>query len=123
MELGNNSGTIIEPDADLSAAVPRCVMSAFANSGQVCISLQRLYVHKAIAKEFTKRFVEETKKLKVGKPAGEGLRRGPDDRGEGGVRAEEWVKEAGPGGAKVLIGGKREGRVMQPTVLVNVRTR
>ncbi|MGZ8441418.1 MAG: aldehyde dehydrogenase family protein, partial [Candidatus Deferrimicrobiaceae bacterium] len=47
MELGNNSGTIIEPDADLDAAVPRCVVSSFANSGQVCISLQRLYVHKA----------------------------------------------------------------------------
>jgi acyl-CoA reductase-like NAD-dependent aldehyde dehydrogenase len=68
MELGNNSGTIIEPDANLDAAIPRCAVSAFANSGQVCISLQRLYVHKSIAKEFTKRFVETTAKLKVGNP-------------------------------------------------------
>ncbi len=121
MELGNNSGTIIEPDADLSAAVPRCVMSAFANSGQVCISLQRLYVHKAVAKEFTKRFVEETKKLKVGNPLDKDCDVGPMIDLKEAERAEAWVKEAVKGGAKVLAGGKRDGRVMQPTVLVNVR--
>jgi len=49
LELGNNSGTIVEPDADLARAIPRCVMSSFANAGQVCISLQRLYVHEHIA--------------------------------------------------------------------------
>ncbi len=68
MELGNNSGTIIEPDANLDEAVARCVVSAFANSGQVCISLQRLYVHKAIAEESTRRLLEETAKLKIGNP-------------------------------------------------------
>jgi acyl-CoA reductase-like NAD-dependent aldehyde dehydrogenase len=121
MELGNNSGTIIEPDADLSAAVPRCVMSSFANSGQVCISLQRLYVHKAVAKEFTKRFVEETKKLNVGNPLDKDCDVGPMIEEREAVRAEEWVKEAVKEGAKVLAGGKREGRVMHPTVLANVR--
>ncbi|HEU4950052.1 MAG TPA: aldehyde dehydrogenase family protein [Candidatus Deferrimicrobiaceae bacterium] len=122
MELGNNSGTIIEPDADLSAAVPRCVMSSFANSGQVCISLQRLYVHKAVAKEFTKRFVEETKKLNVGNPLEKDCDVGPMIEEKEAIRAEEWVKEAVREGAKVLVGGKREGRMMQPTVLVNVRS-
>ena len=121
MELGNNSGTIVEPDADLSAAVPRCVMSAFANSGQVCISLQRLYVHKAVAKEFTKRFVEETKKLKVCNPVERDCDVGPMIDLKEAERAEEWVKEAVKQGAKLLAGGKREGRVMQPTVLGNVR--
>ncbi|MBW6503960.1 aldehyde dehydrogenase family protein [bacterium] len=122
MELGNNSGTIIEPDADLGAAVPRCVMSSFANSGQVCISLQRLYVHKAVAAEFTKRFVEETKKLKVGNPLEKDCDVGPMIEEKEAIRAEAWVKEAVKEGAKVLVGGKREGRVMQPTVLVNVRS-
>ncbi len=122
MELGNNSGTIIEPDADLSAAVPRCVMSAFANSGQVCISLQRLYVHKGVAKEFIKRFIEETKKLKVGNPLEKDCDVGPMIEEKEAIRAEAWVKEAVREGAKVLVGGKREGRVMQPTVLVDVRT-
>jgi len=122
MELGNNSGTIIEPDADLAAAVPRCVMSSFANSGQVCISLQRLYVHKAIAKEFTMRFLAETRKLKVGNPLEKDCDVGPMIEEREAIRAEEWVKEAVREGAKVLIGGKREGRVMHPTVLADVRS-
>ena len=121
MELGNNSGTIIEPDADLDAAVPRCAVSAFANSGQVCISLQRLYVHKSVAKEFTARFVDATSKLKVGNPLEKDCDVGPMiDEGEA-KRAEAWIREAVAEGAKVLIGGKREGRVLYPTILADVR--
>ncbi|MBI5342179.1 MAG: aldehyde dehydrogenase family protein [Deltaproteobacteria bacterium] len=121
MELGNNSGTIVEPDADLDAAVPRCVVSAFANSGQVCISLQRLYVHRSIASEFTKRFVEATAKLKVSNPLEKDCDVGPMiDEGEA-KRAEAWIKEAVAEGAKLLIGGKREGRVLYPAILTGVR--
>jgi len=121
MELGNNSGTIIEPDANLDAAIPRCAVSAFANSGQVCISLQRLYVHRSIAKEFTKRFVEITAKLKVGNPLDKDCDVGPMIDEAEAKRAESWIKEAVAEGAKVLVGGKREGRVLSPTVLVNAR--
>jgi acyl-CoA reductase-like NAD-dependent aldehyde dehydrogenase len=121
MELGNNSGTILEPDADLDAAIPRCAVSAFANSGQVCISLQRIYVHKAIAKEFTKRFVEHTARIKVGNPLEKDCEVGPMiDEGEA-KRAEEWIREAVREGAKVLVGGTREGSVLAPTVLSKVR--
>jgi len=121
MELGNNSGTIIEPDANLDAAIPRCAVSAFANSGQVCISLQRLYVHKSIAKEFTKRFVETTAALKVGNPLDKDCEVGPMIDEAEAIRAEKWIREAVAEGAKVLIGGKREGRILYPTVLVNAR--
>ncbi|HEU5360650.1 MAG TPA: aldehyde dehydrogenase family protein, partial [Candidatus Deferrimicrobiaceae bacterium] len=121
MELGNNSGTIIEPDANLDAAIPRCAVSAFANSGQICISLQRLYVHRSIAKEFTKRFVETTAKLKVGNPLDKDCEVGPMIDDAEAKRAESWIKEAVAEGAKVLIGGKREGRVLHPTILVDVR--
>lgn len=121
MELGNNSGTIIEPDADLAAAVPRCVASAFANSGQVCISLQRLYVHKTVAKEFIERFVAETKKLKVGNPLEKDCDVGPMIDLKEAERAEAWVREAVAEGAKVLVGGTRDGRMMRPTVLTGVR--
>ncbi len=121
MELGNNSGTIIEPDADLDAAIPRCAVSAFANSGQVCISLQRLYVHRSIAAEFTRRFVETTAKLKVGNPLDRDCDVGPMIDEAEAVRAENWIREAVAEGAEVLIGGKREGRVLVPTVLVNAR--
>jgi len=120
MELGNNSGTIVEPDARLDEAVPRCVVSAFANSGQVCISLQRLYVHRSISKEFTARFVDATSKLKIGNPLEKDCDVGPMiDEGEA-KRAEAWIREAVAEGAKVLIGGTREGRVLHPTVLVDV---
>ena len=121
MELGNNSGTIIEPDANLEEAVPRCVMSAFANSGQVCISLQRLYLHRAIAAEFTKRFLEATARLKVGNPLDKDCDVGPMIDEAEAMRAQSWMDEAVAGGAKVLIGGRREGRVLYPTVLAEVR--
>jgi len=121
LELGNNSGTIVEPDANLDEVIPRCVVSAFANSGQVCISLQRLYVHRAVAAEFTRRFVEATARLKVCDPLDRECDVGPMIDEKEAVRAETWIREAQAGGARVLIGGRREGRVLYPTVLAGTR--
>ncbi|MBI2069672.1 MAG: aldehyde dehydrogenase family protein [Elusimicrobia bacterium] len=120
LELGNNGATIVEADADWKAAVPRCVMSAFANSGQVCLSLQRLYVHQDIFEPFSKAFVEATAKLKVGNPVDKDCDVGPMISEGEAVRAEAWIKEALGQGAKVLTGGKRRGAVVEPTVLGNV---
>jgi acyl-CoA reductase-like NAD-dependent aldehyde dehydrogenase len=121
LELGNNSGTIVEPDANLDAAVPRCVMSAFANAGQVCISLQRLYVHEAIATTFMDRFLAETRALKVGNPLDRDCDVGPMISDEAAERAEEWTAEAVVEGATLLVGGRREGRLVWPAVLTNTR--
>jgi acyl-CoA reductase-like NAD-dependent aldehyde dehydrogenase len=121
LELGNNSGTIVEPDADLDKAVPRCVVSAFANSGQVCISLQRLYVHEDIAKEFIDRLVAETASLKVGNPLDRDCDVGPMIAEEAALRAEQWIKDAVAEGARLLVGGQREGRILWPTVLADTR--
>ncbi len=121
LELGNNSGTIIEADGDIDAAVPRCVVSAFANSGQICISLQRLYLHQAIAQEFTRKFVEATARLKVGNPLDKDCDVGPMIDEKEAKRAEAWIGEAVAQGAKVLVGGKREGRILYPTILEHVR--
>ena len=121
LELGNNSGTIVEPDANLDRAVPRCVVSAFANAGQVCISLQRLYVHQDIAAEFTERFLKETAALKVGNPMDHECDIGPLISDEAADRASAWMRDAVAEGAKLLIGGKREGRLLWPTVLTNTR--
>jgi acyl-CoA reductase-like NAD-dependent aldehyde dehydrogenase len=121
LELGNNSGTIIEPDANLDDAVPRCVMSAFANSGQVCISLQRLYVHRAVAPEFTRRFLDATAKLKVGNPLDKDCDVGPMISESEAQRAAAWINEAVKEGAVVLLGGKQEGSFLYPTVLAKVR--
>jgi acyl-CoA reductase-like NAD-dependent aldehyde dehydrogenase len=121
LELGNNSGTIIEPDADLDKAVPRCVVSAFANSGQICISLQRLYVHEAIARDFIERLVAATAALKVGNPLDKDCDVGPMIADDAAERAERWIRDAVAEGARLLVGGRREGRVLWPTILTDTR--
>ncbi|WP_028581392.1 aldehyde dehydrogenase family protein [Desulfogranum japonicum] len=120
LELGNNSATIIEADADLEKAAERCVVSAFANSGQVCISLQRIYVNAACVETFSKLFVEKVKALQVGDPLETSCDIGPliDDKEV--ERIDSWVKEAVQQGAVIATGGKAEGRVYLPTVLTNV---
>jgi acyl-CoA reductase-like NAD-dependent aldehyde dehydrogenase len=121
LELGNNSGTIVEPDADLDKAVPRCVVSAFANSGQICISLQRLYVHETIAGDFTERLVAATAALKVGNPLDKDCDVGPMISEKEAERAEQWIKDAVAEGARLRIGGKRKGRVLWPSILTDTR--
>ena len=121
LELGNNSGTIVEPDASLDQAVPRTVMSAFANSGQVCISLQRLYVHDAIADAFLDRFVTATRALKIGNPLDRDCDVGPMISDEAADRAESWIREALNEGARALTDVRREGRMLWPVVLTDTR--
>ncbi len=121
LELGNNSGAIVEPDANLDLAVPRAVMSAFANSGQVCLSLQRLYVHESIADAFLARFVAATQALKVGNPLDRDCDVGPMIADEAADRADQWIQEAVSQGATLAAGGRREGRLLWPTVITNTR--
>ncbi len=120
MELGNNSATILDQDADIDQAVPACVVGGFSNSGQVCISVQRIYVHRDIYDKFRDRFVDAVKKLKVGDPLLEDTDVGPLITEKEAARVEEWVNEAIASGAKLLVGGKRDGSMYAPTVLENV---
>ena len=121
MELGNNSATIIDETSNIEKAVPRCVVSAFACSGQVCISLQRLYVHRNVADKFIEEFVKKVKALKVGNPLDKDTDVGPMIDESEAKRAEEWINEAVGQGAKLLVGGKREKAVLYPTVLTDVQ--
>ncbi|MCJ7507949.1 MAG: aldehyde dehydrogenase family protein [candidate division Zixibacteria bacterium] len=121
LELGSNSAAIIDQSADLNSAVPRCVFGSFSYAGQVCISVQRIYVHKKVISEFTQRFLDMTRKLKLGDPLKEDTDVGPMITEEDAVRTEEWVNEAVKDGAKILIGGKREKNFYYPTVLTNVK--
>jgi acyl-CoA reductase-like NAD-dependent aldehyde dehydrogenase len=121
LELGNNSGVLIEPDADLDAAIPRLVMSAFANAGQVCLSLQRVFVHADIADEVIARLVEATRALQVGDPRDRGCDVGPMISEAAADRVDAWVGEALDGGAKRPVGGRREGKLVWPTVLTHTR--
>lgn len=120
LELGNNSATIIEADADLAKAAARCVVSAFANSGQVCISLQRIYVNRQVAERFTEIFLEKVRALKVGDPLDRDCDVGPMIDAKERERVDAWVKEAVAQGAKVAAGGRAEGPVYLPTVLTSV---
>ncbi len=120
LELGSNSATIIEPDADLAKAAARCVVSAFANAGQVCISLQRIYVNRQCLDAFTRLFVDQVKQLKVGDPLAKDCDVGPLIDASEVERIDAWVQEAVKQGAVVATGGKAEGRLYQPTVMTNV---
>ena len=120
LELGNTSPVIIAPDADLDLVARRCAVGAYYNSGQVCISVQRIYSQKQVYQAFTEKFVEASEAMVVGDPLDERVDVGPMIDAREVERIESWVKEAQTGGAKVLTGGKREGMVYYPTVLTDV---
>ena len=120
LELGSNSAVIVEDDADLGEAVARCVAGSFAHSGQVCISIQRIYVNSRIRNEFLERFVEGARKLQIGHPHSPStdisslITEGEAERVEG------WIREAVEAGAKLESGGVRKRSTLEPTVLTEV---
>jgi acyl-CoA reductase-like NAD-dependent aldehyde dehydrogenase len=121
LELGNTSPVIVAPDADLDLVARRCAVGAYYNSGQVCISVQRIYSQQGIYEPFAERFVEASRAMVVGDPLDERVDVGPMiDPGEV-DRIESWVEEARTGGARLLTGGVRDGTVYWPTVLTEVR--
>ena len=120
MELGSNSPTIVMDDADIDQAVESCVSGAFWAVGQNCIGVQRLLVHEKIYDEFTTKFVQRTRKMKVGYQLDEDTDMGPMISEKEAQRVEEWVKEALQKGAKLLTGGRRKGTLFEPTVLADV---
>jgi glyceraldehyde-3-phosphate dehydrogenase (NADP+) len=109
LELGGNAGVVIDEDADIDFAAKRCTVGAFSYAGQICISVQRIYVQKNIFEVFKDRYVSEVKKLKMGDPLDESTQVGPMIDGDAPKRTEEWVKGAVADGARVLIGGRRRG--------------
>jgi acyl-CoA reductase-like NAD-dependent aldehyde dehydrogenase len=118
LELGGNAGAIVDASADLDWAVERCLMGAFSYAGQVCISVQRLFVHQDVWQPFMERFVAGAKAISVGDPMDPETRLGPmvDER------IGRWVDDAIAGGAKALAGGAGEGQSYPATVLVDVPT-
>ena len=120
LELGNNSAVIIEPEADLSTAVARTTQGAFSHSGQVCISVQRVFVQRAIAGEFVERLKASTEALKIGHPYEESTDISSlIDEAEA-IRIEQWIAEAVAAGAMVVTGGTRKFATLAPAVLLDV---
>jgi len=121
LELGGNAATVIDenpPDIDFAAS--RNAWGAFYQAGQSCISVQRIYAHESIFDEFTEKLIEETKKLRLGDPMLEDTDVGPVIDTGSADRIMEWIEEAMGRGAQMLCGGKRDGSLIEPTVLTNV---
>ncbi len=121
LELGGNAATFIDTSADISLAAQRCALGAFVNSGQVCISLQRIYVHEDIYDAFAAKMAEETAKLKVGSPYEDDTFMGPVIDDESAARAMGWVQSAIDEGARAITELKCEGRMFYPCVMADVR--
>ncbi|MBW7454738.1 aldehyde dehydrogenase family protein, partial [Paenibacillus sepulcri] len=121
LELGNNSPNIVHKDApDIEKAIRLCVTRGFANNGQACISVQRIYVHRDIYHDFIEGAVSIASQLKVGNPELEDTLLGPMISEKAAMRAEEWIQEAVQQGARVAFGGVREGALLHPTILTEV---
>jgi len=121
LELGGNAATYIDTSADLESAAKRCAFGAFYNSGQVCISLQRIYVHETVYEAFTTLVAQETSQLKVGSPYDEETFMGPLIDEESKNRAKTWIASAQNEGARVVAGGKEVEGIFAPTVMADVR--
>ena len=120
LELGNNSAVIIEPGSDLTTAVSRTVQGAFSHSGQVCISVQRVFVHRTIAGEFVERLKAGTEALKIGHPYEQSTDISSLIDEKEAIRIEKWIADAVAGGAKVVTGGKRTHATVSPAILTDV---
>ena len=120
LELGGNAATFIDGSADIEYAASRCAFGAFVNSGQVCISLQRIYVHASVYDVFAEAIARETKTLKVGSPYEEDTFIGPLIDEESLSRAKTWVASAQNEGAILLTGAEVVDGAFTPTVMTNV---
>lgn len=121
LELGSNAPNIVHADADLGLAVEALVKASFAYAGQVCISAQRIYVHDQVWDDFLERFAAQVRTLSVGDPRDEATDIGPLIHEQAAARVASWIDEAVVGGATLLTGGRREGNVLDPAVLVDVQ--
>ncbi|MFJ7840899.1 aldehyde dehydrogenase family protein [Lysinibacillus sphaericus] len=120
LELGSNAAVIVEPSTPIEKIVARCVSGAFSFAGQVCISLQRIYVHASIVDAFTKAFVAQTEKLVVGDPLDKNTDVSAMINPNEVSRIRAWIEEAKAQGAVVATGGTFTERTLTPTVMTNV---
>jgi acyl-CoA reductase-like NAD-dependent aldehyde dehydrogenase len=120
LELGGNAACVVDADSDIDDAVQRIIFGAFYQSGQSCISVQRVIVNESIYDRFRDKLVAATKTLKMGDPKEEDTFIGPLITEDDAVRVNDWVNEAAAAGATVLCGGSRKGNMHEATLLENV---
>ena len=120
LELGGNAACVVDEDADIEDAIDRVIVGAYYQSGQSCISVQRLLVHSKIYDEFKSRYVEKVKALVSGDPSNEDTFIGPMISEGEAERLHGWIEEAKEKGATILCGGTRDGAMLEATVMENV---
>ncbi len=120
LKLGGNAAVIVDRDADVDDAIRRCVFGGYYQSGQSCISVQRIYVHREILAAFCDKFVEAVRGLAVGDPRDEKTFVGPIISEDDAKRIEQSIQNAVGKGSRLLCGGMRKGRLVEPAVLENV---
>jgi acyl-CoA reductase-like NAD-dependent aldehyde dehydrogenase len=117
LELGGNAATIVCDDADLAAAARSCARTGYTNSGQSCISVQRIYVQRPLMNDFVDRLTAEVEELKVGDPLDPATDVGSMVDDAAAARVLSWATEAVDGGARITTGGTRDGATLSPTVV------
>lgn len=120
LELGSIACTIVCADANLDAAIPKIARATFRKAGQVCTSIQRLYVERSAVKVVTQRLAKEAFAMPAGNPRDPAIRVGPMITEAQAKRAESWLAEALQGEARIECGGTRTGAVLQPTIVSRV---
>ena len=119
LELGGNAPVIVDESADFERSFKQTTMGAFAYAGQVCISVQRIYIHEKIFDEWTEKFVENAKNLKKGNPLDESTELSAMIDEKAAEKAQSWVTEAKENGAEILCGNTRDGAMLDATVVTN----
>ncbi|WP_120430909.1 aldehyde dehydrogenase family protein [Acinetobacter baylyi] len=121
LELGGNAAVMIEPDTELNETlIDRLMTGGYGQSGQVCISVQRILAHADIYSELKKKLISKVKKLKAGDPDQSTTIIGPMIKEKEAVRLKKWLDKAEKKGAKILAGGMLEGVLFEATLLENV---
>ncbi len=122
LELGGNAGVVIDDDADLDFAASRVRTGAFAYAGQVCISVQRVFIHEKVYDGFREKLLEQTAAIKIGDPLDRTTDLGPMIDDEAAARSQQWVEQAVAEGATIVTGGNAEGRYFQPTIIEHAKS-
>ncbi|MGI9056789.1 MAG: aldehyde dehydrogenase family protein [Pyrinomonadaceae bacterium] len=119
LELGGNAPVIVDESADLAHSLKQTTMGAFAYAGQVCISIQRVLLHEKIADEFTGKFIKNAENLKKGNPLDEATELSVMIEEKAAEKAQSWITEAQENGAEILCGNKRDGAMLDATIISN----
>lgn len=122
LELGGNAPVIVDESADFNKSIEKTALGAFSYAGQVCISVQRVFIHEKIFDNWTEKFVEIARNLKKGNPLDETTELSVMIDEKAAERAQNWVTEANENGAKILCGNTRDGKMLDATVVTNTTT-